>query len=113
MGAFAVLLPLIVQNYFPSDLVGPARTQIATALGVFSLTFWLGSILSATALLRFGHIRRKGVVYLASLFTGASVLVLCSIPMPFWLLCGLNFVWGLGGGVAMTLGRSLVQQYAP
>ena len=58
-------------------------------------------------------IRRKGVVYLASLFTGASVLVLCSIPMPFWLLCGLNFVWGLGGGVAMTLGRSLVQQYAP
>ena len=113
MGAFAVLLPLIVQNYFPTDLAGPARTQIATALGVFSLTFWVGSILSATALLRFGHIRRKGVVYLASLFTGASVLVLCSIPMPFWLLCGLNFVWGLGGGVAMTLGRSLVQQYAP
>ena len=58
MGAFAVLLPLIVQNYFPSDLVGPARTQIATALGIFSLTFWVGSILSATALLRFGHIRR-------------------------------------------------------
>ena len=113
MGAFAVLLPLIVQSYFPTDLVGPARAQIATALGVFSLTFWVGSILSATALLRFGHIRRKGVVYLASLFTGASVLVLCSIPMPFWLLCGLNFVWGLGGGVAMTLGRSLVQQYAP
>lgn len=113
MGAFAVLLPLIVQSYFPTDLVGSARTQIATALGVFSLTFWVGSILSATALLRFGHIRRKGVVYLASLFTGASVLVLCSIPMPFWLLCGLNFVWGLGGGVAMTLGRSLVQQYAP
>ena len=113
MGAFAVLLPLIVQSYFPTDLVGPARAQIATALGVFSLTFWVGSMLSATALIRFGHIRRKGRVYLASLFTGATVLVLCSIPMPFWLLCGLNFVWGLGGGVAMTLGRSLVQQYAP
>ena len=113
MGAFAVLLPLIVQSYFPADLAGPARAQIATALGVFSLTFWVGSMLSATALLRFGHIRRKGVVYLASLLTGALVLVLCSVPMPFWLLCVLNFVWGLGGGVAMTLGRSLVQQYAP
>ncbi|WP_397399328.1 MFS transporter [Phenylobacterium sp.] len=113
MGAFAVLLPLIVQSYFPPDLVGPARAQIATALGVFSLTFWVGSMLSATAMIRFGHIRRKGRVYLASLFTGATVLVFCSIPMPFWLLCGLNFVWGLGGGVAMTLGRSLVQQYAP
>jgi MFS family permease len=113
MGAFAVLLPLIVQSYFPADLAGPERTRIATALGVFSLTFWIGSILSATVLLRVGHIRRKGRVYLASLFTGASVLVLCSLPMPFWLLCVLNFVWGLGGGVAMTLGRGLVQQYAP
>ncbi|WP_340646407.1 MFS transporter [Phenylobacterium sp.] len=113
MGAFAVLLPLIVQDYFPPDLVGPARTQIATALGVFSLTFWVGSMISATVLVRFGHIRRKGMAYLASLLVGAAVLVLCSIPMPFWLLCVLNFVWGLGGGVAMTLGRSLVQQYAP
>ncbi|MDB5472087.1 MAG: hypothetical protein JWR84_3647 [Caulobacter sp.] len=33
--------------------------------------------------------------------------------MPFPLLCVLNFVWGLGGGGAMTLGRGLVQQYAP
>lgn len=113
MGAFAVLLPLIVQNYFPADLAGPARTQIATALGVFSLVFWLGSMISAMAMLRFGHIRRKGVVYLSALVTGALVLVLCSIPMPFWLLCILNFIWGLGGGVAMTLGRGLVQHYAP
>lgn len=113
MGAFAVLLPLIVQSYFPADLAGAERTRIATALGIFSLTFWVGSMLSATILLRAGHIRRKGRVYLASLLTGALVLVLCAIPMPFWLLCGLNFVWGLGGGVAMTLGRSLVQQHAP
>ena len=113
MGAFAVLLPLIVQDYFPHDLVGAARTQIATALGVFSLTFWVGSMLSATILVRMGHIRRKGRVYLASLLVGASVLVACALPMPFWLLCGLNFVWGLGGGVAMTLGRGLVQQHAP
>ncbi len=113
MGAFAVLLPLIVQTYFPSDLVGADRTRIATALGIFNLVFWVGSMISASLLLRLGHVRRKGATYLAALLTGASVLVLCAIPMPFWLLCGLNFVWGLGGGVAMTLGRSLVQQYAP
>ena len=65
------------------------------------------------ALARFGHVRRKGIVYLCALATGALVLLACSIAMPFWLLCGLNFVWGLGGGVAMTLGRGLVQQYAP
>ena len=113
MGAFAVLLPLIVQDYFPADLTGSARARIASALGVFSVTFWIGSMLSATVLIRIGHIRRMGRVYLAALFSGACVLILCSLPMPFWLLCGLNFVWGLGGGVAMTLGRGLVQKYSP
>jgi MFS family permease len=113
MGAFAVLLPLIVQDYFPANLTGEARTQVATALGVFNVVFWAGSILSATVLLRFGHVRRKGAFYLAALLTGALVLILCSIPMPFWLLCILNFIWGLGGGVAMTLSRGLVQHYAP
>ena len=113
MGAFAVLLPLIVQDYFPADLAGAERTRIATALGVFSLTFWIGSILSTFILIRVGHVRRKGRLYLAALFSGSTVLVLCSLPMPFWLLCGLNFIWGLGGGVAMTLGRGLVQTYSP
>jgi len=113
MGAFAVLLPLIVQDYFPADLAGAERTRIATALGVFSLTFWIGSILSTFILIRVGHVRRKGRLYLAALFSGSIVLVLCSLPMPFWLLCGLNFIWGLGGGVAMTLGRGLVQTYSP
>ncbi|MCA3754294.1 MAG: MFS transporter [Phenylobacterium sp.] len=113
MGAFAVLLPLIVEDYFPADLTGSAQAKIATALGVFSITFWVGSMLSATVLIRLGHIRRMGRVYLAALFCGASVLILFSLPMPFWLLCGLNLVWGLGGGVAMTLGRGLVQKYSP
>jgi len=113
MGAFAVLLPLIVQSYFPAHLSAASRTGFATALGIFNLVFWFGSILSATALFRLGHIRRKGVVYLLALLSGALVLVLCSIAMPFWLLCILNFFWGLGGGVAMTLARGLVQEYAP
>ncbi|MCA6226105.1 MAG: MFS transporter [Phenylobacterium sp.] len=113
MGAFSVLLPLIVESYFPGDLTGPGQARIATALGVFSITFWIGSILSTTVLIRFGDLRRKGRAYLAALVSGAMVLILCSLPMPFWMLCGLNFIWGLGGGVAMTLGRGLVQRFAP
>jgi MFS family permease len=111
MGSFFVLLPLIVQSYFPPN--DPDPTHIATALAQFSLCFWVGSMISAIALTRFGHIRRKGLVYMASLCCGGTVLVLCSIDMPFLMLCVLNFVWGLGGGVAMTLGRGIVQQHAP
>jgi MFS family permease len=112
-GAFAVLLPLIVQSYFPSETGGRANTQIASALGVFTLCFWVGSMLSAMVLMRIGPLRRKGRAYLGALVAGCGVLALCSLAMPFWLLSGLNFLWGMGGGVAMTLGRGLVQEYAP
>ncbi|MBI1405880.1 MAG: MFS transporter [Caulobacter sp.] len=109
MGSFFVLLPLIVQSYF-ADSVEP--TRIASALALFSLCFWSGSMISALLLVRFGHVRRKGIVYLLSLASGGLVLIACAVTVPFPVLCGLNFVWGLGGGIAMTLGRGLVQQYS-
>jgi len=109
MGAFFVLLPLIVQSYFPPD----ARAEVAGALGLFSLCFWTGSTISAFLLMRVGMLQRRGLVYLAALTNGSIVLILCAIPVPFWVLCALNFAWGLGGGVAMTLGRGIVQEHAP
>ena len=111
MGSFFVLLPLIVQSYFPPN--DPDPTHIATAFALFSLCFWVGSLISVLLMVRFGHIRRKGIAYMASLTCGGLILVFCAIPMPFPALCALNFVWGLGGGVAMTLGRGIVQQHAP
>jgi MFS family permease len=113
MGAFFVILPLIVQSYFPANLEGDARAQIASALGLFSLCFWVGSMTSAMALSRMGPLQHKGRIYMGALATGGVVLLICAIPAPFWVLCVLNFVWGLGGGVAMTLGRGIVQEHAP
>ena len=112
MGSFFVLLPLIVESYFVAD-IQTDPTRIASALGLFSLCFWSGSIISAMVLVRLGGLPRKGLIYLCALATGALVLIGCSIPMPFPALCVMNFIWGLGGGVAMTLGRGLVQEYAP
>ena len=113
MGAFAVILPLIVQSYFPAGLAAGDKTKIASALGAFSLCFWLGSMVSATILIRLGDFRRKGLAYLMALALGGGVLILCSLRVPMWLLFVFNFIWGLGGGVAMTLGRGLVQGHAP
>ena len=112
MGAFAVLLPLVVQSHFAAPGAG-GNTAIASAFAVFSLCFWVGSMISAMVLMRLGPLRRKGRAYLAALMTGASVLLLCALPVPLWLLCVLNFFWGLCGGVAMTLSRGLVQAHAP
>lgn len=110
MGSFYVLLPLIVESYFTAD---PDKSHVASALALFSLCFWSGSMISALVLVRIGHIRRKGRVYLTALATGGCVLLACGLTLPFWAFCGLNFIWGLGGGVAMTLGRGLVQHHAP
>ena len=114
MGSFFVLLPMIVQDYFPASVSRTDPTRIASALGLFSLCFWSGSMISALVLMRLGsRVRRKGVAYLSALTTGGIVLLLCGLHVPFWIFCGLNFIWGLGGGVAMTLGRGLMQQHAP
>lgn len=110
MGSFFVLLPLIVESLF-RGAGDPAL--IASALGIFSFCFWGGSMTSALILMRLGRIRRRGLTYLGALASGAVVLLLCAIPMPFPMLCALNFAWGLGGGVAMTLGRAIVQEQAP
>ncbi|MFO1014510.1 MAG: MFS transporter [Caulobacteraceae bacterium] len=110
-GAFVVLLPLTVQTYF----AGAAdKTAFASGLGAFSLCFWGGTMLSAVVLVRVGAaLRKKGLAFLLALTSGSLLLFACAIPMPLWSLCAVNFLWGLGGGVAMTLSRGLVQEYAP
>ena len=113
MGAFMVLLPLMVQSYFPSDLSGDERAQVASALGLFSLCFWVGTILTAGLLVRMGPPRHKGRAVLLALGLGATVLLATSFHMPFWALCFLNFLWGIGGGVGMTVSRGIVQEAAP
>lgn len=113
MGSFFVLLPLIVESYFDGQVLSPGKTEIASALGLYSMCFWIGSMVSALALVRIGPLRRKGLIYLIALGSGGVILLLCGLHLPFWLFCGLNFAWGLGGGVAMTLGRSFVQAHAP
>lgn len=110
-GAFIVLLPLTVQTYF----TGAAdRTAYASGLGAFSLCFWGGTMLSAIVLVRLGAaLRKKGLAFLGALTLGSLLLIACAIPMPLWALCAVNFFWGLCGGVAMTMSRGLVQEYAP
>lgn len=113
MGSFSVLLPMIVQGYFPDTGAGHSP-RIASALGLFSLCFWTGSMISAVILMRAGaRLKHKERAYLMALALGSLVLMTCSLQTPFWMLCAQNFAWGLCGGVAMTLGRGLIQLHAP
>lgn len=113
MGSFMVILPLIVEGYFRAEIARGDHGAIALALSLFSLSFWVGTIISAFIILFGGAPRRKGRGYLLALCVGGLALLTLHFAMPFWALCLTNVLWGLGGGFAMVLSRGIVQAEAP
>jgi MFS family permease len=104
VGAFLVILPLIVR-----DVYGGGSVE----LSLVSLGFWGGTIGSTLVQIRLGTLRRPGRAIVVALFLGAGVLAAMTWPIPFPAFVGLCLVWGLGAGVVMTQARTLVQSAAP
>jgi MFS family permease len=104
VGSFMVLLPLLVTNYYDGG---------ATGISIVNICFWGGTIIATFALLRFGHIHRRGLIMTCSLSSGAVILFLIGVPAPFFVMCILCFAWGLGAGTSMTMSRTIVQLAAP
>ena len=104
VGTFLVLLPLLVRDFYGGG---------ATGISIVNICFWGGTIIATFALLRFGHIHRRGRVLAGGLASGAVILFLIGIPAPFWVMCLLCFAWGLGAGTSMTMSRTIVQLAAP
>ena len=104
MGAFSVLNPLAVR-----DVYGGAAFDIALSY----MCFMVGTILMTVILVAVGGIKRQGLGLMIALVTGGVFLILTNLRLPFYgyLLCiGL---WGMCGGVAISLGRAIVQESAP
>jgi MFS family permease len=104
VGAFFVILPLIVR-----DAHGGGSAELA----VVSTAFWSGTIAATLVQVRIGLLRRPGRAFLGAGLVGGLALIGVSRPAPFAVLAGLCFFWGLGAGVVMTQGRTIVQLAAP
>lgn len=50
---------------------------------------------------------------MCALFTGGCLMLPMTIELPFVGFLSLLFCWGMGGGVAMSMGRTIMQQAAP
>ncbi|WP_300541425.1 MFS transporter [Maricaulis sp.] len=103
-GAFLVLIPLLIREAY-----GGGFREIASLM----VAFWVGAFLANIALAVFRQIEKPGRALILAqcvtvLATGAFAL-----PLPFWSLYLLVFIWGLGAGVAISLSRSVVQEQAP
>jgi len=103
-GAFFVVIPVLVR-----DVYGAGYGTLSSLLVVF----WIGAFIANALLAKLKHVERPGrAVMLAQLVTVISLGGL-ALPIPLEGLYALDFFWGLGAGVAISLSRSVVQENAP
>lgn len=103
VGSFIVLIPLLIRDVHDGD---------ALAFALVNVCFWGGSVVSNLVLMRRPVVRR-GRAMLMALTSGACILGLMSLDMPFAAFCGLNVIWGMGAGVSLNMGRTIVQESTP
>ncbi|MEQ9144303.1 MAG: MFS transporter [Parvibaculaceae bacterium] len=103
-GTSQVVLPIFVRDIFDGGSPELAYTNIAMMTGI---------ILTATLIGRAGGIVRQGRALIIALFWGAFVMASFSIAPSFPLFVLVAFFWGCGGGVAMTMNRTIIQESAP
>jgi MFS family permease len=104
VGAFLVILPLMVRDVYHGG---------SPELSLVSFCFWGGTIAATLVQIRLGSLRHPGRAILLALMLGAVVLAAMSLASPFPTFLALCLMWGLGAGVVITQGRTLIQIAAP
>ena len=101
MGSYIVTVPLLIREVYNGS---------STELSLISAVNSLGLFLTILVLLRVGDIKRQGRALLIAQGFGALVLSLAAIQVSFVTLMGILFVWGMCGGMAMTMARTIMQE---
>jgi MFS family permease len=103
-GVFAVVLPLTIR-----DMYAGGAQDIATGF----IAFGIGTLISITALTRRGGVLYPGRALAIALLLGCCALVPIVLAPPKWAFYLCIFVWGVCGGVAMSMSRTILQEHAP
>ena len=103
-GTYMVILPLMVRDLYAGSAGGIALVFAANMLGTCTTIVWL---------IRRGGVERPGRAMLINAFISCGVLSLLNQELPQWLFYLVVYLWGLGGGISMTMSRSIVQEAAP
>ncbi len=104
MGSYLVTLPILVRELYQGSAQELSGLNGANALGL---------VLTIMLLLRFGEVHRQGRALLLAQFIGAIALGSGGLGLGFYPLIVSIFCWGLCGGIAMTMSRTIMQEQAP
>lgn len=104
MGSYIVTIPLLIREEYAGSSVELSWVNGANALGLVFTMFLL---------MRFGDIKRQGRAMLIAQMLGSIALLGGGLGLGFNTLIICVFVWGLCGGVAMTMSRTVMQEQAP
>jgi len=104
MGSYIVTIPLLIRESYQGTSTALAWVNSFNSAGLF---------ITSMVLLKLGHVLRPGRALLCSLMLSALLLLGIGLRLPFLWLLPLMFIWGIGGGMVMTMSRSIMQEQAP
>lgn len=104
MGVFIVAFPIVLREVYNGTSADLASLNAVNSLGL---------VLTIVVLLRLGQIERAGRALLLAQFVGSIVLMLSGLVVQKSLFIFFVFLWGVCGGLAMPMSRTIMQQTAP
>ena len=104
MGSYIVTLPVLVREVHAGSSTELSWVNSVNALGL---------VVSIALLLRLGDVARQGRALLLAQGLGSIALASAGLWSGFGSLILCVFAWGLCGGVAMTMARTIMQENAP
>ncbi|HIG43986.1 MAG: MFS transporter [bacterium] len=104
MGSYIVTIPLLIRDLYGGSSVELSWMNAGNSLGL---------VISILFLMRFGDIHRQGRALLVAQGIGAFALAGAGLGLGFYTAVGAIFAWGLCGGIAMTMSRTIMQEKAP
>jgi MFS family permease len=103
-GSFMVLNPIIVRDIYQGS---------ASDISMSFAAFMAGTIVITILLVSLGGIKKQGRALMLAVFIGGIFLLIAATGLPFYGYLTALFFWGMCGGVAMSMGRTLMQESAP
>lgn len=104
MSSYMVSLPVLIREVWDGSAADLAWVNTANSAGL---------VVTAAILLPWGDVRKPGRALLMNHAVGALTLGAAALAPSFFWMTVFIFLWGMNGGIAIAMSRSIMQQLAP